>query len=157
MDLFCLQSWGTWEIWKTSPEGNSATQITHHGGFAALPSLDGKYLYYAKGRDVPGLWRVPADDGEEVKMFDRPPVGGWGYFAVVSDGIYYADMPASGKPGLYFYSFETKSSTLAWKADREQPDNGAPALGISPDGRHLVICMLDQPLVYIMLVENVRL
>ena len=147
---------GTWEVWKITPEGTSATQITHHGGFAALPSSDGKFLYYAKGRDVPGLWRAPVDGGEETKLFDGPPVGGWGYFALTSEGIYYPDMPAAGKPGLYFYSFATQTSSLAMPVDHEQPDNGAPALGISPDGRNLVICLLDQPLVYIMLVDNFR-
>jgi Tol biopolymer transport system component len=147
---------GTWEVWKMTPEGNSTTQITHHGGFTALPSPDGKFLYYAKGRDVPGLWRVPVDGGEETKLFDGPPVGGWGYFAVTADGIYYPNVSTPGKAGLYFYSFATQASTLAWSVDHEQPDNGAPALGISPDGRTLTICLLDQPLVYIMLVDNFR-
>ncbi|HET6933038.1 MAG TPA: DPP IV N-terminal domain-containing protein [Candidatus Acidoferrum sp.] len=145
---------GTWEVWKITPDGNSARQITRHGGFAALPSLDGKYLYYAKGRDLPGLWRVPVEGGEELKMFDAPPVGGWGYFAVTADGIYYPDVSTPGKGGLFFYSFARQSSSLAWSVDKEEPDNGAPALGISPDGRTLTICLLDQPLVYIMLVEN---
>ncbi len=40
--------------------------------------------------------------------------------------------------------------------DQEKPNNGAPALAISPDGRTLLICLLDQPLVYIMLVDNFR-
>ena len=147
---------GTWQVWKMTPEGNSVTQITKQGGFTALPSPDGKFLYYAKGRDVPGLWRVPVDGGEETKLFDGPPVGGWGYFTVTSDGIYYPDAPAPGKAGLYFYSFATQTSSIAMPVDHEQPDNGAPALGVSPDGRTLVICLLDQPLVYIMLVENFR-
>ena len=152
---------GTWEVWKITPEGSSPTQITHHGGFTALPSPDGKFLYYAKGRDVPGLWRVsidggPGDGSEETKLFDGPPVGGWGYFAVTADGIYYPDVSTPGKAGLYFYSFATQASTLAWSVDHEEPDNGAPALGISPDGHTLTICLLDQPLVYIMLVDNFR-
>jgi dipeptidyl aminopeptidase/acylaminoacyl peptidase len=153
---FASNRGGTWEVWKMSPEGNSPTQITRRGGFAALPSRDGKYLYYAKGRDVPGLWRVPVDGGEEVKLFDGPPVGGWGYFSVTADGIYYPEISPAGKGGLFFYSFASQSSSLAWSADKEQHDNGAPALGISPDGRSMVICLLDQPLVYIMLVENFR-
>jgi len=153
---FASNRGGTWEVWKMSPDGSSATQITRRGGFAALPSFDGKFLYYAKGRDVPGLWRVPAEGGEEVKLFDAPPVGGWGYFAVTADGIYYPDVSTPGKGGLFFYSFASKSRSSAWPVDKEQPDNGAPALGISPDGRNMVICLLDQPLVYIMLVENFR-
>jgi Tol biopolymer transport system component/DNA-binding winged helix-turn-helix (wHTH) protein len=153
---FASNRGGTWEVWKITPEGTFAAQITHHGGFAAIPSPDGKFLYYAKGRDVPGLWHVPVNGGEEVKMFDGPPVGGWGYFAVASDGIYYADLPAPGKAGLYFYSFASQTSSLAMPVEHEEPDNGAPALGISPDGRTLTICLLDQPLVYIMLVDNFR-
>ena len=38
--------------------------------------------------------------------------------------------------------------------DHQQPSNGAPALAISPDGRSMLISFQDQPLVYIMLVEN---
>jgi Tol biopolymer transport system component len=158
---FASNRTGTWEVWKITPEGTSATQITHKGGFAALPSLDGKFLYYAKGRDVPGLWRVPVDGGpvdgrEETKLFDGLPVGAWGYFAVTADGIYYPDIPAPGKAGLYFYSFAAQTSSLAMSVDREKPSNGAPALGISPDARNLLICLQDQPLVYIMLVYNFR-
>ncbi len=158
---FASNRTGTWEVWKITPEGTSAAQITHRGGFTALPSLDGKFLYYAKGRDVPGLWRVPVDGGpldgrEETKLFDGPPVGGWGYFAVAADGIYYPDVSTPGKPGLYFYSFATQTSSLAMSVDQEKPNNGAPALAISPDGRTLLICLLDQPLVYIMLVDNFR-
>ena len=89
-------------------------------------------------------------------MFDAPPVGGWGYFAVTSEGIFYPDVSTPGKGGLFFYSFASQSSSLAWPVDKEQPDNGAPALGISPDGRTMVICLLDQPHVYIMLVDNFR-
>ena len=147
---------GTWQVWKITPSGSSPTQITQKGGFAALPSLDGKFLYYAKGRDVPGIWRIPVSGGEEAKMLDGPPVGGWGYYAVTSDGIYYPDLPAPDKAGLYFYSFATQMSSLAMPADHQQPSNGAPALAISPDGRNLLICLQDQPLVYIMLVENFR-
>ena len=153
---FASNRTGSWQVWKVAPDGTSLKQITRQGGFTALPSFDGKFLYYAKGRDLPGLWRVPVDGGEEVKMFDGPPVGGWGYFAITPDGIYYPDLKIPGKGGLYFYSFETKKSTLAWSPDREEPDNGAPALAISPDGRSLLITFQDQPLVYIMLVENYR-
>ncbi len=153
---FASNRGGTWEVWRITPEGNSSARITHHGGFTAIPSPDGKFLYYAKGRDVPGLWRVPVEGGEETKLFDGPPVGGWGYFAVTADGIYVPDVSSPGKAGLYFYSFATKTSSLAWSVDHEEPDNGAPALGISPDGGTMVICLLDQPLVYIMLVDNFR-
>ncbi len=145
---------GSWQVWKIAPDGSSAAQITRQGGFAALPSADGKFIYYAKGRDVAGLWRVPTDGGEELELLPGMPVGGWGYFAVTQDGIYYPAVPATGKGGLFFYDFATKQSSLSLVADKEQPDTGAPALAVSPDGRSLLITFQEQPLVYIMLVEN---
>jgi Tol biopolymer transport system component len=147
---------GAWQVWKIKPEGTASTQVTQLGGFAALPSFDGKFVYYAKGRDLPGLWRAPVNGGNEVQILNAPPTGGWGYFAVTADGIYYPEVPAPGKGALFFYSFASQTSSLAWSAEKEQSDNGAPALGISPDGRNMVVCLLDQPLVYIMLVENFR-
>ena len=41
------------------------------GGFAALESRDGKYLYYAKGRSVEGLWRVRVDGTEEQLVLEE--------------------------------------------------------------------------------------
>lgn len=147
---------GSWQVWKVPPDGASPAQVTKNGGFAALPSLDGKFLYYAKGRDLPGLWRVPANGGEEVELLSGLPPGAWGYVAVTSDGIYYPDIPADAKGGLFFYDFATQKSSPAFIGDKEKPDNGAPALAVSPDGRNLLIVFQDQPLVYIMLVENFR-
>jgi Tol biopolymer transport system component/DNA-binding winged helix-turn-helix (wHTH) protein len=145
---------GSWQVWKITPEGGSPTQLTMNGGFAALPSLDGKYLYYAKGRDLNGLWRIPVDGGDEVSILPEVPPSGWGYFAVTPEGIYYPDAPPQGKPGLYFYDFATKKSSPTLLVDKQQPDHGAPALAISPDGKTMLICFVDQPIVYIMLVEN---
>jgi len=145
---------GSWQVWKVTPEGGAPSQITKNGGFAALPSLDGQYLYYAKGRDLPGLWRISANGGEEMELLCDLPPGAWGYVAVTPDGIYYPDASIPGKGGLYYYDFATKRSSPSFVADKEQPDNGAPALAVSPDGRNLLIVFQDQPLVYIMLVEN---
>ena len=47
------------------------------GGFAALESPDGKFLYYAKGPTAPGLWRIPTDGGEESEVISSlEPVTG---------------------------------------------------------------------------------
>jgi Tol biopolymer transport system component/DNA-binding winged helix-turn-helix (wHTH) protein len=154
---FASNRGGDWQVWKMTPHGDNVTQITYKGGFTPLSSPDGKYLYYAKGRDVPGLWRVPVDGGEEVKLLEGPPVGGWGYYAITKDGIYYPDASIAGKGGLYYYSFAAQTSSLAMPVDHEQPCSGAPSLGFSPDGQNMLMCLQDQALVYIMLVENVRL
>ena len=40
-------------------EGGTPVQITKHGGVNAMESADGKTLYYAKGINVPGTWKMP--------------------------------------------------------------------------------------------------
>ena len=52
---------GGLQVWKMPSSGEPAVQVTRNGGFAALESPDGKFLYYAKGLTVPGLWRIPTD------------------------------------------------------------------------------------------------
>jgi len=151
---FASNRGGSWQVWRVTPEGGPPSQVTKNGGFAALPSLDGKFLYYAKGRDLPGLWRVPVNGGEEEELLPGMPPGGWGYFAVTQDGIYYPDASIPDKGGLYFYDFAAKRSSLSFAVGKEQPDIGAPALAVSPDGHNLLVVFQDQPLVYIMLVEN---
>jgi Tol biopolymer transport system component len=145
---------GSWEIWKIPAQGGTAEQLTKQGGFAPEPSWDGKYVYYAKGRDVTGLWRVPVDGGEETKILDAPPGAGWGYFAVVEKGIYYANLREQ-KVGLYFYEFRTQKSTVVRIFERFGSE-GAPGLSISPDRHYVLYTALRQPNVNIMLVENFR-
>jgi hypothetical protein len=40
------------------------------GGVFATESADGRFLYYAK-LDVPGIWRMPLQGGEETRILDQ--------------------------------------------------------------------------------------
>jgi Tol biopolymer transport system component len=57
---------GPREIWKVRAGGGSETQVTTGGGFTAVESVDGKYLYYKRGT---------GDDGEHMPTY-RPTSGG---------------------------------------------------------------------------------
>jgi Tol biopolymer transport system component/DNA-binding winged helix-turn-helix (wHTH) protein len=146
---------GSWEVWKSPVDGGPAVQLTHQGGFAALPSADGKYLYYAKGRQTPGLWRVSVEGGDETKVAEGLPSGGWGYVAVVPEGIYFAEVPSHEKAGIYFLDTKTQKQTLTLPI-KQSPEVGAPGLAIAPDGRSMLICFSDRTLAYVMLVDNFR-
>jgi len=146
---------GSWEIWKIASQGGIPSQLTSHGGFAPEPSRDGKFIYYAKGRDLPGIWRVSVDGGEETKILDAPPAAGWAYFVVAEKGIYYADEPNRKDLGIYFYDFKTRGSSTVRLFDRFGSE-GAPGLSISPDGRYALYTTLAPPAVSVMLVDNFR-
>jgi Tol biopolymer transport system component/DNA-binding winged helix-turn-helix (wHTH) protein len=144
---------GSEQIWKMPSTGGSAVQVTHQGGFAAFESPDRRFLYYAKSLSARGLWRIPADGGEEVEIISSPEAGYWGYWAVVENGIYYLDTTA--KPQINF--FDTATHQISRVFDLENgPARGAPGMAISPDGGTILYTQLDTLTSEIIVVENFR-
>ncbi len=69
---------GKWQIWKVPSTGGQAVQVTKRGGREAVESTDGKFVYYSKGFDIAGLWKVPADGGgDEALILNGPIQGKW--------------------------------------------------------------------------------
>ena len=80
---------GRQEIWRMPAEGGEATQITRNGGWRALESWDGQWLYVMK-RPYGSLWRISIGGGKEEQIVDAVQAFN---FAVGSKGIYF--MPGS--------------------------------------------------------------
>lgn len=55
---FASERSGRWETWKVPREGGPAVQVTRNGGFVAIESGDGRWLYFSKIRREQGFWRV---------------------------------------------------------------------------------------------------
>ena len=144
---------GRHEVWKMPSTGGSPVQVTHHGGFAAFESTDGRFLYYAKGMTVPGLWRIPTNGGEEVEIISSLEAGHWGYWAVVENGIYYLDTTA--KPGIAFFDVNTSRTTRVFNLEN-RPATQAPGLAVSSTNGTILYTQLDALSRDIMLVENFR-
>ena len=128
-------------------------QVTRHGGYAAFESPDGKFLYYAKGLTVPGLWCIPTDGGEEIEVINSLEAGYWGYWAVVEDGIYYLDTTA--KPGIAFFNITTHRTTRVFDLEN-RPAREATGLAVSSDKGTILYTQLDELSKDITLVENFR-
>lgn len=150
---FASDRTGGWEVWKMPFTGGSAVQVTRHGGYAALESPDGKFLYYAKGRNIPGLWRIPTNGGDEVEVIGSFEGGYWGYWAVVDNGIYYLDL--TDKPRIAFFDITTHRSTPLFDLESD-PVKGVAGLAISPDKGTILYTQLDGSSTEIILVENFR-
>jgi Tol biopolymer transport system component/serine/threonine protein kinase len=149
---FASDRTGAWQTWKMPAEGGQAVQVTKKGGFAAFESPDGKTLYYAKGLDAPGLWKLPLQGGEETPVLEQLGAGYWGYWAVVQDGIYFYDVNTKA---IEFFSFATHKITEIAKPEKA-PATFNPGLAVSPDGRWLLYAQIDEDTSHIMLVENFR-
>lgn len=150
---FASDRTGSWQVWKMPSTGGPPVQVTRQGGFAALESPDGRFLYYAKGQEVPGLWRIPTTGGEEAEVISALKPGYWGYWAVVEDGIYYLDM--APKPGINYFDITTLRSTRVFDLVN-RPPWGAPGLAISPDKKTILYTQMDALNSDIILVENFR-
>ena len=149
---FASDRTGGWEVWKMPSTGGRALQVTRHGGFAAFESPDGKFLYYAKS-ELPGLWRIPTNGGEEVEVISSFESGNWGYWAVVDNGIYYLDLTA--KPRIAFFDITTHRSTPLFDLE-SGPGKDVAGLAISPDKGTILYTQLDGSSSEIILVENFR-
>jgi Tol biopolymer transport system component/DNA-binding winged helix-turn-helix (wHTH) protein len=144
---------GSGQIWKMPSAGGPAVQVTHQGGFAAFESPDGRFLYYAKGLGVSGLWRIPTNGGEEIEVLSSLEAGYWGYWAVVENGIYYLDTKA--KPGINFFDLATHGISRVFDLPNG-PALGVPGLAISPNKKTILYTQLDALTSDIILVENFR-
>lgn len=151
---FASNRGGAWQVWYAPSSGGPATRLTSQGGFAAFETADGKWVYYAKGRSVPGIGRIRTDGGGEQNVFDRLKAAFWGYWALTPRGLLYADREA-GSSGYAFYLLPDGKSEPMRIASVDKPlipaDSG---LGIAPDGRRVYFSQVDQSGSDILMLEN---
>jgi Tol biopolymer transport system component/DNA-binding winged helix-turn-helix (wHTH) protein len=146
---------GSMQIWKVPSAGGPASQVTKLGGFEGFESVDGQYFYYAKGRAVPGIWKVPVGGGEETLVVDSHQAGLWRYWALTDKGIYFATAEIPSRPIIEFLNFATNKISLIAKLDTPLFRTD-PGLAIAPDGQSLLIVQMDQSGSDIMLADNIR-
>jgi Tol biopolymer transport system component len=148
---------GSMQTWKIPAEGGEARQVTKGGGSVAYESMDGKFLYYTKGRNVVGIWRVPVEGGEETLVLDTHKAGYWSAWTLVAQGIYFVTAEQLARPAIEFFSFSTgKVTEVVALAKPFRPWTNPEGLSVSPDGRWILYTQEDRADMDIMLVENFR-
>ncbi|MGB9204402.1 MAG: hypothetical protein WCB94_10590, partial [Terriglobales bacterium] len=146
---------GKWQVWKRTVTGGQPVPVTENGGFAALESPDGKSIYYTKFNED-GIFQVPVDGGQEIKVTNDPPKNYWGYYAVGPDGLYFVGdtgTPSKSRPGFKFFDFRTRKITVMGDMEKS-PYEGAPGLSVAPDGKYLLYVQLDEGRSSLMMAEN---
>jgi hypothetical protein len=116
--------------------GGEGIQLTQKGGFLALESPDGKFVYYLEGDDDRRIWRAPSQGGAETQVLG--PIFGRDY-DVANDGIYFIPGPDSSSKAI-------ASITNAW----------GNYIIVSPDGRWILYPKLESEGSDLMPVENFR-
>jgi Tol biopolymer transport system component/serine/threonine protein kinase len=141
---------GTYQIWKTPAQGGEDVQVTRQGGFSALESSDGKYVYYIKNPPSAGIWRISVDGGEDVQLLNS--FMGFGNSAVVNDGIYFLRYDANDLLNMEFFNFAMGNTRQVARLAKFHVFDGT----ISSDRRQILYTQLDNEGHDIKLVENFR-
>ena len=155
---FASNRTGDWQVWKAAAqEGSTAkpVQITRGGGFAAFESADRAWVYYAKGRDRAGIWKVPVQGGEEAEILPNLKAGYWGYWTVADKGIYFIDLKPQSGAYVELFSFATGRARHLVELEKDPPF-GDSGFSVSRDGRSILYTQVDESGSDIILVENFR-
>ena len=150
------------EIFKMPASGGEAIQLTRNGGWAALESGDGKFLYFTRMRPATGgstlaltiaannpVLRIPVNGGEETEIVDAVGERSW---AVADQGIWFLWPAGTSRTELRFFSSETRKVSTA--ATTSKP--AMAALDLSQDGRALLYNEFESSRSEIVLVEGFK-
>ena len=152
---------GPLQLWKVLLSGGPPIQVTRNGGVFAAESVGRRLLYYSKF-DVPGIWKMPIDGGEETRVLNQPDGSDWYDWGVTPDGIYFVDslIPNSN---IQFFDFTSGPNSVIqffdFKSGRKSPvytsdkPHGA-GLAVSPGGRSVLYVQIDFVESSIMLMKN---
>ena len=94
------------QVWKMPAGGGEAVRVTRKGGFVALESPDGQWVYYTKSLGTAAFGKCPEMAGRRPKCSNRSIEDA---FAIVKEGIYFIPRPdAAGRYSIQFFNFATK-------------------------------------------------
>lgn len=142
---------GGWQIWEIASSGGKPRQVTQKGGVVALASPDGKWVYYTRS-GVPGLWRIPANGGEEKQVLSGPPSLFPDYWALTQHGIYFLGESGSKKE-IQFASYSHPEYIQPILTLEHAPTLFS-GLSVSSDDRWLIYADMAEANSNISLVKN---
>ncbi len=148
---------GRSQVWKVSAGGGRAVQAITSDAFTARESPDGLDLYFATVNG--GIWHRAVAGGPETQVIQDFEWSLSGYWAVVSDGIYYVARESlpdrSVINRLKFFEFARRRAINVGTLTGAIED-WVGGLTLSPDRRTLIYSQRSYQSSEIMLVEHVR-
>jgi dipeptidyl aminopeptidase/acylaminoacyl peptidase len=144
---YCSTRTGRHEIWKARfTGGGGPVQVTTEGGFEGYEAKDG-YLYYTKGLNIPGIWRIRTEGtSPEEPVRGLEGLQRFRYWELGENGIYFEEARSTA---LQFFDFrKARPTTVARLAngpvDLSNPAQFIRGVAASPDGRAFLYVQLDE-------------
>lgn len=120
---FCSNRSGTTQLWKIPSNGGTPIQLTREGGWESFEATDGKSLFFTKGRDIPGIWKLSLETGAETLVTILSKAGRNRAWYPARTGLYFIALTTPDGWTLNKYDFATKNIV------RVAPIAKAPAAG----------------------------
>ena len=157
--FFASNRSGTWQVWKL-PAGvvesaqSPAKQVTAEGGFAPQAAPGGEEIFYAKGHDVPGIWRVAVNGGREQQVLAQTAIGSAGLWALASPRVLLHMVPLpNGEISIAQLDVGTNLDRTLAKLSR-RPLLWDSGFSLAPDGEHLIYSTSERDGSDLILVEE---
>lgn len=91
--MFGARAGATWQVMRMRIADRSRTGLTTDGGYAALPSPDGRSIFFTR-LERPGVWQMSVDGGAPTLLVPAVRAAENVNWRVTPDGIYYIGMTA---------------------------------------------------------------
>ena len=151
---FCSRRTGKWRIWKLPAAGGEPIQVADEDGFRVYESADGSLYYQSNIKGDGDIWRLPAGGGAREHVLAGIETMEWTAF---DGGICYVKSPDDSPVGLWFYDFSTRQSSRFGELPEGAIVYGSPGMSVSPDGKQIVLSLLDsQPESDVMMLDGFR-
>lgn len=129
-------------LYRVSLPDGAAEKLTDQGGYPIVPSKDGRYLYFAKGRMDSTISRLDLQTRQQRVVVTSLMPGYSDCWGLTSKGILFLTMEA--RPVIKFHSFATGKETTLTEIIGALPPVGLSGFSISPDERTLFVVRADR-------------
>ncbi len=153
---FASNRTGSWQVWRVGVDSagtavSEAQQVTKGGGFAPKDPANG-YVYFAKGPNTAGIWRVPVGGGAEEPVVPELAGGLWGEWEVAGSNLFFV-APRASDAAVIRLDLKTgvRQAVRTLPKPPMREDSG---FAVAPDGTWMLYSQADQSGSDIFLVEH---
>ena len=142
-------------IWSVPAQGNgAAVPLASTAWLDAFLSPDGQSIYFTKGYETPGIWRMPISGAREPELIPgSQAIVNYRYWDVAGDTAYFADIG----PETFLRSLDLKTGlTRTLFPLRGQFFLGPRGFAISPDRKSALFVKLDTLIGDIRMIEGLK-
>jgi Tol biopolymer transport system component len=137
---YASRTTGAWQVHAVDLATRERRQVTRDGGYAALESRDGRWLYFSRV-DARGLWRMRPRGGDASLITEDVRPEDWAAWGIADAGVYWLrPAPAEEPPRLLLSRPDAETPEPLARV----PEMAWPGVELSPDGRDLLYARLGR-------------